>query len=48
MLQVTVGDLSKTGMMAVVAKGLMELTRELKGLDPSLIDFTKTGILGKF
>ncbi len=49
MLQVTVGDLSKNGDDGgVVAKGLMELTRELKDLDPSLIDFTKTGILGKF
>jgi len=47
-LQATVGDLSKNGDDGgVVAKGLMELTRELEDLDPSLIDFTKTGILGK-
>ena len=49
MLQVTVGELSKNGDDGgVVAKGLMELNRELKDLDPSLIDFTKNGILGKF
>lgn len=47
MLQVTVGSLSKDGDEGgVVAKGLMDLNRELKDLDPSLIDFTKTGILG--
>ena len=47
MLQMTVGTLSKDGDEGgVVAKGLMELQRELKDLDPSLIDFTKTGILG--
>ncbi|MDD1749867.1 MAG: toxic anion resistance protein [Methanothrix sp.] len=49
LLQVTVGSLSKDGDEGgVVAKGLMELNRELKDLDPSLIDFTRTGILGKF
>lgn len=48
MLQVTVGALSKNGDEGgVVAKGLMELNRELKDLDPSLIDFTRTGIIGK-
>jgi len=48
MLQVTVGELSKNGDDGgLVAKGLMELTRELKDLDPSLIDFTRTGLLGK-
>ncbi|MFB3765308.1 MAG: toxic anion resistance protein [Methanotrichaceae archaeon] len=48
LLQVTVGSLSKDGDEGgVVAKGLMDLQRELKDLDPSLIDFTKTGILGK-
>lgn len=48
MLQVTVGSLSKNGDEGgVVAKSLMDLNRELKDLDPSLIDFTKTGILGK-
>ncbi len=47
MLQVTVGSLSKDGDEGgVVAKGLMDLNRELKDLDPSLIDFTKTGVFG--
>lgn len=48
LLQVTVGNLSKTGGEGgVVAKGLTELGREMKDLDPSLIDFTKKGIFGK-
>ena len=48
LLQVTVGNLSKNGDEGgLVAKGLMDLQRELKDLDPSLIDFTRTGILGK-
>jgi uncharacterized protein YaaN involved in tellurite resistance len=48
MLQVTVGNLSKDGDEgSLVARGLMDLQRELEDLDPSLIDFTKTGILGK-
>ena len=48
LLQVTVGNLSKdSDEGGVVAKGLLNLNRELKDLDPSLIDFTKTGILGK-
>ena len=48
MLQVTMGALSKNGDEGgVVAKGLMELNRELKDLDPSMIDFTRTGIIGK-
>jgi len=47
MLQMKVGSLSKHGDEGgVVAKGLMDLQREIKDLDPSLIDFTKTGILG--
>ena len=49
LLQVTVGNLSRDGDEGgIVAKGLIDLSRELKDLDPSLIDFTKTGILGKF
>lgn len=49
LLQVTVGNLSKGGEEGgVVAQGLMVLNREIKDLDPGLIDFTKTGILGKF
>ncbi|MUG44586.1 toxic anion resistance protein [Paenibacillus woosongensis] len=49
LLHVSVGNLSKTGDDGgQVAKGLTELHIQLKDLDPSLIDFTKTGILGKF
>jgi uncharacterized protein YaaN involved in tellurite resistance len=48
LLQMTVGNLSKDGDEGgVVAKSLMDLNRELKDLDPSLIDFTRTGIFGK-
>jgi len=48
LLQITVGELSREGDdEGLVARGLMDLNRELKDLDPSLIDFTKTGILGK-
>ena len=48
LLQITVGNLSKTGNDGgVIATGLTELQREMKDLDPSLIDFTKTGLLGK-
>ena len=48
LLQVTVGKLSKDGDEGgLVAKGLMDLNRELRDLDPSLIDFTRTGIFGK-
>lgn len=48
LLQVSVGNLSQTGGEGgEVSKGLLELQREIKDLDPGLIDFTKTGILGK-
>ena len=48
LLQISVGNLSKGGDEGgIVAQGLMELHREIKDLDPGLIDFTKTGILGK-
>ncbi|UNK20754.1 toxic anion resistance protein [Paenibacillus sp. N3/727] len=48
LLQVSVGNLSKTGDEGgQVAKGLTELHIQLKDLDPSVIDFTKTGLLGK-
>jgi len=48
MLQVSVGNLSKTGDEGgQVAKGLTELHLQLKDLDPSIIDFTKSGLLGK-
>ena len=47
-LQVSVGDFSKMGDEGgAVAKGLLDLQREIKDLDPSLIDFAKTGWLGK-
>ena len=48
LLQATVGSMSKEGDDdGLVAKGLIELDRELKELDPSLIDFTRKGILRK-
>lgn len=48
LLQVSVGNLSKTGDEGgQVAKGLSELHIQLKDLDPSVIDFAKTGFLGK-
>lgn len=49
LLQVSVGNLSKTGDEGgQVAKGLTELQLQLRDLDPSAIDFAKTGLLGKF
>lgn len=48
LLQVSVGNLSKLGGEGgAVATGLIELQREIKDLDPSLIDFAKEGLLGK-
>lgn len=48
LLQVSVGNLSKMGDEGgTVAKGLLDLQREIKDLDPSMIDFAKTGLLGK-
>ncbi|MBD3108297.1 toxic anion resistance protein [Bacillus sp. AGMB 02131] len=48
LLQVTVGNLSKTGDEGgQVAKDLGELQLTLKDLDPSAIDFAKKGFLGK-
>jgi len=48
LLQATVGSMSKEGNDdGLVAKGLIELDRELKELDPSRIDFTRKGILRK-
>ncbi|AWP30022.1 toxic anion resistance family protein [Paenibacillus vortex V453] len=47
LLQVSVGRLSKTGDEGgQVARGLTELQLQLKDLDPSVIDFAKSGILG--
>jgi uncharacterized protein YaaN involved in tellurite resistance len=49
LLQVSVGHLSKTGDEGgQVAKGLTELHLQLKDLDPSAVDFAKSGFLGKF
>jgi uncharacterized protein YaaN involved in tellurite resistance len=49
LLQVSVGNLSKSGDEGgTVAKGLAELHTQLKDLDPSLVDFAKKGLLGKF
>jgi len=49
LLQVSVGSLSKMGDEGgQVAKGLTELNLQLKDLDPSAVDFAKSGILGKF
>lgn len=48
-LQVSVGNFSKMGDEGgAVAKGLLDLQREIKDLDPSMVDFAKTGFLGKF
>ncbi|ASS75205.1 toxic anion resistance protein [Tumebacillus algifaecis] len=48
LLQVSVGVLSQKGDEGgQVAKGLTDLHTQLKDLDPSVIDFTKTGFLGK-
>lgn len=49
LLQVSIGHLSKAGEDGgQVAKGLADLHTQIKDLDPSLVDFAKTGILGKF
>jgi uncharacterized protein YaaN involved in tellurite resistance len=48
LLQTTLGKLSKGGEDGgAVSNGLADLHREIKELDPSLLDFTKQGILGK-
>jgi len=48
LLQTTVGNLSKSGEDGgVVSNSLADLHREIKGLDPSMLDFTKEGFLGK-
>lgn len=46
-LEVSIRSLSKAGSEeGSVAKGLLDLQKEVKDLDPSMIDFTRTGILG--
>ncbi|WCR29470.1 toxic anion resistance protein [Paenibacillus thiaminolyticus] len=48
LLQVSIGRLSKTGDEGGdVARGLAELHTQLRDLDPSVVDFAKTGFLGK-
>ena len=48
LLQVSVGKLAQAGDEGgLVSKSLMDLHREIKDLDPGLIDFAKTGILAK-
>ena len=48
LLKTTVGDLSKSGAEGgQISKSLADLHREIKTLDPSGIDFTKTGVLGR-
>lgn len=48
LLQISVGNLSKLGDEGgTVAVGLSSLQREMKDLDPSMIDFAKKGFLGK-
>jgi uncharacterized protein YaaN involved in tellurite resistance len=48
LLQTTIGSLSKGGEDGgVVSNSLADLHREIKGLDPSALDFTKEGLLGK-
>ena len=48
LLQTTVGNLSKGGEDgSVVSNSLADLHREIKDLDPSALDFVKSGALGK-
>ncbi|MDR1560403.1 MAG: toxic anion resistance protein [Clostridiales bacterium] len=48
LLKTTVGDLSKSGTEGgQISKSLADLHQEIKTLDPSGIDFTRTGVLGK-
>ena len=48
LLKVTVGKLAQTGDEGgEVSKGLIDLNREIKNLDPSIVDFTKKGVFGK-
>lgn len=48
LLKVSVGNLSKSGDEGgQVSKSLLDLHREIKDLDPSAIDFAKSGVIGK-
>lgn len=47
-LQKRMGDFSKAGgESGEIAKGLEELSIKIRDLDPSSLDFTKTGVLGR-
>lgn len=49
LLSISVEELSKTGNEgSTVSKGLVSLQKQMDELNPSGIDFTKRGILGKF
>ncbi|MCL1975126.1 MAG: toxic anion resistance protein [Firmicutes bacterium] len=48
LLKVSVGKLAQAGAEGgEVSRGLIDLQREIKGLDPSIVDFTEKGLLGK-
>ncbi|MEJ6950760.1 toxic anion resistance protein [Natronospora cellulosivora (SeqCode)] len=48
LLQTSVVNLSKEGgESGTVANSLLDLQKEVKDLDPSMVDFTKKGLLGK-
>lgn len=48
LLKTSVGNLSKSGDEgSEVSKSLTDLQKQIKTLDPSIIDFTKKGLLGK-
>jgi len=48
LLQTTIGNLSKGGEDGgMVSNSLADLHREIKDLDPSMLDFAKEGVLGK-
>jgi uncharacterized protein YaaN involved in tellurite resistance len=48
LLQTSIGNLSKSGDEgSTVSNSLADLQREIKNLDPSFLDFTKEGILGR-
>jgi uncharacterized protein YaaN involved in tellurite resistance len=48
LLQIPVGKLSKSGDEgSLVSQSLMDLSRVIKDLDPSAVDFAKSGALGK-
>lgn len=48
LLQVRIGELSKMGSQnGEVVTGLVELQQKMKELDPSALDFTREGVLGK-